>query len=52
MASPSPALTWRRLLLALLALWVAAAIASAALTYLGHSHSVVRGPVQHRSVGH
>lgn len=46
MASLSRALTWRQLLLTLLALWILAGVVSLALTYLGGSHGVVRAPVQ------
>jgi len=49
MASLNRSLTWRQLLLTLLVLWVFAGVASLALTYLGGSRGVVRGPV-HQSV--
>ena len=48
MASPSRPLTWRGLLLVLLALWLVAGLVSLTLTYLGGSHGIVRPPVQTR----
>lgn len=46
MASLGRRLTWRQLVLAILALWMLVAIVSIALTYLGGSHGVSRSPVQ------
>ena len=48
MASPSRPLSWRGLLLVLLALWVIAGAVSLTFTYLGGSHGIVRPPVQTR----
>lgn len=47
MASAGRALTWKRLLLTILALWILAGIVSVALTYLGHSGGPLRLPAQH-----
>lgn len=46
MASLNRPLTWKRLLVTVLALWILAGIVSLALTYLGGSHGVARSPVQ------
>lgn len=48
MADPSRPLTWRGLLLVLLALWLIVGVVSLTFTYLGGSHGVVRPPVQTR----
>lgn len=48
MASLNRPLTWRGLLLVLLALWLIAGVISLTFTYLGGSHGIVRPPVQTR----